>query len=604
MRTALVVFLTLLAGLFLPAPAMADDEPPGLPGSLSSARYSATAGEIFWTPASDNVFVTGYRVVRNGESLGIKDARSLFEPSLTPGQSYLYQVSAVDRAGNEGPALQVEISDRSGVGHEGEPVGGDDGSTDAGTDTGADTGGQSDGTSDGTTGGGGTDGGTGGQTGGGTDGGSGTSGGDTSGSVDDDALKLYLSRHRVTLVEGDSQGVSIDIKLNRIKKDKRPVTLSLEMSDRDSLGLRHTFSPMELSTRQTESVLNLQLDVTAAPLLLHERYFQLVADDGVSITRTSLIIDVTPTAAPDVYLLVGQSNMEGYSEKGSREPYPGGKDERNERILQLNVQPNNKRLFPDDASFTNEEANILEPLFVPAEDPLHEPRYIQVDGKGATFVGLGLTFAKQALRTTTADVYLVPAAWGATGFCANANGNLAWNAGSTNEDFLGGSLLTNRALTRLNMTLRESGGVLRGILWHQGGADSNNPDCASTYMDNLKKLVKRLRREARQDARGPTARGDEAQIPLIVGTQSKGDDERGRFSVFNPMKQQVDAAHRTVSEYIPYSTFVNNDDLVPPQYPCGQVSCVHFGAAALREQGRRFYAGLKGLWSALDTYHY
>ena len=89
MRTSLVVFLTLLAGLFLPALAVADDEPPGLPGSLSSARYSATAGEIFWTPANDNVFVTGYRVVRDGESLGIKDARILFDSSLFSGQFYL-----------------------------------------------------------------------------------------------------------------------------------------------------------------------------------------------------------------------------------------------------------------------------------------------------------------------------------------------------------------------------------------------------------------------------------------------------------------------------------------------------------------------------------
>ena len=562
MRTTLVLFLALLTSMFLADKASADDEPPGSPGSLSSARYSSTAGEIFWTAASDNEFVSGYRVLRDGEDLGIKDARSLFEPSLVPGQSYRYQVNAIDRAGNEGPALQVSIDGQQGVGHEGQPVEDDDGTGD------------------------------------------GTDDGDTGVSENDGGLKLYISRKRVTLLEGDSQGISIDVRLNRLKQDKRAVSLSLEMSDKDGLGLRHEFSPSELTPQQVDSVLTLSLDVTAAPLRLHERYFEIVADDGVSLTRIELILDITPTAAPDVYLLIGQSNMEGYSEEGSRENYPGGLDERNERILQLNVQPNNSGLFPDVASFTSEEANILQPMFVPAEDPLHEPRYIEVDGKGATFVGLGLTFAKQALRGTTADIYLVPAAWGATGFCANANGDLAWNASVRDEEFLGGTLLTNRALTRLNMTLRESGGVLRGILWHQGGADSNNPDCARTYADNLKQLVQRLRREAREDLRGPAARHNEADVPLIVATQSKGDDERGAFSNFNASKQQVDAVHRTVSDYIPYSTFVNNDDLVPPQYPCGQVSCVHFGAAALREQGRRFHAALKGVWSALDTYHY
>ena len=138
----------------------------------------------------------------------------------------------------------------------------------------------------------------------------------------------------------------------------------------------------------------------------------------------------------------------------------------------------------------------------------------------------------------------------------------------------------------------------------RGGGDSNNPDCARTYADNLLKLSSRIRREARTDARGSSARGANAAIPFMVATQSKGDDERGRFSVFNPSKKVVDAAHRSVRDYIRYSGFVNNDDLVPPQYPCGQVSCVHFGADALREQGRRYYTVIKGIWSELGAYHY
>ena len=243
-------------------------------------------------------------------------------------------------------------------------------------------------------------------------------------------------------------------------------------------------------------------------------------------------------------------------------------------------------------------------MFTPAEDPLHEPFYQEVDGKGATFVGLGLTFAKQALRTTTSDIYLVPAAWSATGFCANFNGERSWNAQPTDESFLGGTLLTERALTRLNMTLREKGGILRGILWHQGGADSNNPDCAASHADNLVKLVERLRTDARRDRRGPMARGAEADIPFIVATQSRGDDERGNFSTFSPSKQIVDAVHRNVRDIMQYSGVVNNDDLVPPGYPCGQSSCVHFGATALREQGHRFYEVLKGIWSEMGTYHY
>jgi len=569
MRRLIVLFSNIviaLALLYTPVIVMADDQSPSEPGSLRSVRYSSTAGEIIWTAASDNEAVVGYRVFRDGEFLGIKDARSLYEPELNPGQSYRYSVSAVDRQGNEGVALIVDISGVRGVSLSGASAGAQIGEE-------VDVPQQPD--------------------------------PENTGSPENGGLVLYSSRQRATLIEGDSSGVSIELSLQRSFAQKRPITLSLEAdASREFNQLTHVFSSTTLAPDQSGSVLSLRLDIGVAPLILHERFFRIVADDGVSRTSTQLIIDVTPTPLPDIYLLIGQSNMEGYSEVGSRQRFPGGLDERRDRIKQLNVRPNSRNIFSTDSIFTDEQGNIASPMFVPAEDPLHEPRNIGIDGKGATFVGLGLTFAKEALRTSTADVYLVPSAWGATGFCANSKGDLAWNAAPTPEDFLGGTLLTQRALTRLNLTLRETGGILRGILWHQGGADSNNPDCAATYAENLQKLVQRLRREARLDARGASARGNDSLVPFIVATQSRGDDSRANFSIFNPSKQQVDAVHRTVAEFIPYADFVNNDDLVPPQYPCGQVSCVHFGAAALREQGRRYYAALKRIWSAAGAYHF
>ena len=224
-------------------------------------------------------------------------------------------------------------------------------------------------------------------------------------------------------------------------------------------------------------------------------------------------------------------------------------DERDERIKQLKVQLNSRSVFYEDGMFADEQRNIASTLFVPAEDPLHEPRFIGIDGKEASFVGLGLTFAKSALTMSTAQIVLVPAAWGATGFCANSNGELAWNAEQTpNQLYLGGTLLADRAITRLNMTPRETGGVLRGIPWHQRGADSNNLDCAGSYATNLAKLAARIRLEARQDSRDSQARGENAAVPFMVATQSKGDDERGRFSEFNPSSQQVYAAQRTIKQ--------------------------------------------------------
>jgi hypothetical protein len=559
---ALLCSSVLAIGLILPVGAFADSTPPSAPQSLQGVRYSATAGEIFWSPASDESTIVGYRITRDGESMGIRDVQSIFEGNLQEGRQYQYTVNAIDRFGNEGPALSVDVSSAVGMQMQGSlealpelpdvptPLRNQDPSN--------------------------------------------------------TSLSLNMSAARLALREGAASGVSVEVSVERNAEPRRVVQLSLEpIEGRDALNMRHVFSSTTLQTNQSGSVLSLNLDVGIAPLLHHERRFNVVADDGVSRTSTQIVLDITPSSAPDVYLLIGQSNMEVYSEVGSRERYAGGQDERNERIKQLNVQPNSRSVFYDDGMFGDEQRNVAHPLFVPAEDPLHEPRFIGIDGKEASFVGLGLTFAKSALTMSTADIYLVPAAWGATGFCANSNGELAWNAQQTPDQvFLGGTLLADRALTRLNMTLRETGGILRGILWHQGGADSNNPDCAASYAQNLAKLAARIRREARQDQRGSQARGDNASVPFIVATQSKGDDERARFSQFNPSKQQVDSAQRTVGSYMGHADFINNDDLVPPQYPCGQVSCVHYGAAALREQGRRFYAGIKQVWSEAGAYHY
>jgi len=555
-------FFTVLIGATVPLSAVADTNPPTAPASLQGVRYSASAGEIFWEPASDDSTIIGYRIRRDGIDLGVIDTRSLFEKNLQAGQAYQYTVNAMDRFGNEGSALSVEVLPSIGRQTQGRPESYEAVESDrmANLDL----------------------------------------------SQNNNALALSTSTARLSLTEGDAAGVSISLSLQRNVEPKRAVRLSLEpLEGRDGQNVRYVFSSPTLQPNESGSVLTVNLDVGIAPLLHHERRFNVVADDGVSRTSTQVVLDVIPTAEPDVYLLIGQSNMEGYSEVGSRQRFAGGLDERDERIKQLNVQPNSRSVFYDDSMFSDERRNVASPLFVPAEDPLHEPRFIGIDGKEASFVGLGLTFAKSVITMSTAQVVLVPAAWGATGFCANSNGELAWNANRTPDQvFLGGTLLADRAITRLNTTLRESGGVLRGILWHQGGADSNNRDCASSYASNLAKLAARIRQEARPDSRGSQARGTDAVVPFIVATQSRGNDGRGRFSEFNTSKQLVDAAQRTVSSYIAHSGFVNNDDLVPPQYPCGQVSCVHFGAAALREQGRRFYAIIKRIWGEAGAYHY
>ena len=353
----------------------------------------------------------------------------------------------------------------------------------------------------------------------------------------------------------------------------------------------HAFDSATLPPGNGRVTLNLQLPVGMAPRLPEERLLRVRADDGRRTAETSLLVEIRPTEAPDVYLLIGQSNMEGHSEPGSKRAGRGEPDEPHPRVRQLHVEPNNTAAFPTSGDFLDETANVASPLFITAEDPLHDRSWYG-QPKSGTRIGPGLSFGKAALARTARAVYLVPAAWGATGFCTSATSDIAWNAEPYRENGLGGTLLLDRALARLNMTLRETGGVLRGILWHQGGADSNDPRCTASYADNLVRMVRRLRREARPDARGPAARGDRAPIPFVLATQSRGRDGRGNYR-FGGGRQAIDGVHRTVASLLPWADFVNNDDLVPPGYPCGARSCVHFGAAALREQGRRFHAALE-----------
>jgi len=284
--------------------------------------------------------------------------------------------------------------------------------------------------------------------------------------------------------------------------------------------------------------------------------------------------------------------MEGTSELNSRDTSVGGLDELNSRIRQLNVRQNNRGLFNAPELFVDENFNVMEPRYITAEDPLHEPRFSYRTNKEGTHIGLGLSFAKAALPFTTQEIVLVPAAWSAQGFCGNDDAPLSWNARETENPALGGTLLADRALTRLNITLRDTGGVFRGILWHQGEADSNNPICAEQYENNVMALANRIRSEAFEDARGAGARGDNSPVPFILGTMTRGVNQNGNFAVYSDVKQSVDNAHRNLPNVLPYSALAIGDDLVPPAYPCGQNSCIHFGANAYRELGRRYYDAL------------
>jgi M6 family metalloprotease-like protein len=94
-----------------PSPiAVLDVTPPSAPTDLTATTSGSTVN-LAWGAATDNVGVTGYRVLRNGSqvaSLGAS-ARS-FSQSSVPAGSHTYGVRAIDAAGNLGPTASVTVS--------------------------------------------------------------------------------------------------------------------------------------------------------------------------------------------------------------------------------------------------------------------------------------------------------------------------------------------------------------------------------------------------------------------------------------------------------------------------------------------------------------
>jgi hypothetical protein len=231
--------LILVVCAILPGYAVADTSPPAAPASLQGVRYSASAGEIFWSPATDYSTIIGYRVSRDGRSMGVHDARSIFEANLQEDQSHQYTVNAVDRFGNEGPALTVEVSSLVGQQMQGRL------NAQVETDTGTEQNQSQD--------------------------------QNQNQFQSSDALSLAAATSRLSLREGDSSGASIELSLSRNSEAKRVVHLSLEaVEGRDGLNIRHVFSSISLQPNQSGSVVTMNLDVGVAPLLHHERRFNVV----------------------------------------------------------------------------------------------------------------------------------------------------------------------------------------------------------------------------------------------------------------------------------------------------------------------------------------
>src|SRR5690242_10012233 len=77
-----------------------DTTPPSAPTNLAASSTGQTSVHLTWSPATDNVGVTGYKLVRNGTVMDVGNVTSYDDTGLSPGTPYTYTVRAYDAAGN------------------------------------------------------------------------------------------------------------------------------------------------------------------------------------------------------------------------------------------------------------------------------------------------------------------------------------------------------------------------------------------------------------------------------------------------------------------------------------------------------------------------
>lgn len=228
-----------------------------------------------------------------------------------------------------------------------------------------------------------------------------------------------------------------------------------------------------------------------------------------------------------LYLLMGQSNMAG------RGP-----------ITPELAAAGHARVFMQNAAGE----------WVPAKNPVHydKPKVAGV-GPGLSF-GVAMAEANPAVR-----IGLVPCAVGGTAI-------RYWQPGAYDEATK--THPYDDAVLRIQNAMRC--GVVRGVLWHQGEADSN-PTAAAAYLPKLAELIGRVRALVGQPA-----------LPVVAG-------ELGRFK---PNSLTFNEQLLALPTLVPHTAVVTSENLTD------MGDQTHLDGASASEYGRRYAVKMQALQAA------
>lgn len=241
-----------------------------------------------------------------------------------------------------------------------------------------------------------------------------------------------------------------------------------------------------------------------------------------------------PCPQPDpnfhLYLLMGQSNMAG---RGLITPELAAVG--HARVFMLNAAGE----------------------WVPAKNPVH------FDKPKVAGVGPGLSFGvAMAEANPNVRIGLVPCAVGGTAirFWQPA----AYDEATKTHPY-------DDAVLRIQNAMRC--GVVRGMLWHQGEADSN-PTSAAAYLPKLTELIGRVRTLVGQPA-----------LPVVAG-------ELGRFKE-NSINFNAQLLH--LPDVVPHTAVATSENLTD------KGDQTHFDGASADEYGRRYAVKMQALQAAAPT---
>ena len=225
----------------------------------------------------------------------------------------------------------------------------------------------------------------------------------------------------------------------------------------------------------------------------------------------------------DIYLLLGQSNMAGRGKL--TDEYKAMSDP---RVLMLNKAGE----------------------WVAAKHPLHFDKPVAAVGPGLSF---GITMAD---ASPGKKIGLIPCAVGGTSINKWVPG--AFDPSTKTHPWDDAEIRIREGMKR---------GVVKGVIWHQGEADSN-ADSSAVYLDRLSKLIARIRKLVNND-----------KLPFVAGELGK----------YEPNYKYINEVLLGLPKKVRYTSVASSEGFVH------NGDNVHFDSPSADEFGKRYAKGMREL---------